>query len=188
MTALYEGRISVSEIYKPVASGGRNSQATEEEDQRYLKLSTSAHFKSPYLRSSHDPSANINTFVRKSPRDPCLHTIMSGSMSIARSKTELATASAAYIRKLLRHMRFSCSNPVHVPSGWTPHSNMLMKTAINVHKTVVIMRVQLEMSNGVRLPRPTGRKHISIYPDSEGVPHFLTLEESTEKDKKSQFD
>lgn len=168
MTALHKGRISVNESYKPSISGGRSSQATEEENQRHLNLSACAHIQSPYLRFNHDASANIDVLARSSQRDPCLHTMMRGSMSIARSMIELATASAAYIRKLLRHMRLSCSNPVHVPSGWMPHSKILMKTAINVHRTVVMMRVQLTTSNRVRLPRPAKREHISSLPRLRG--------------------
>lgn len=174
MTALYERRINVNDFYKPAISGGKSSQATEEEDQRHLNLSACTHVKSPYLRCNYDASANIDVLAGRSQRDPCSRTIMSGSMSIARSMIELATASVAYIRKLFRHLRFSCSNPVHVPSGWMPHSKILMKTATNVHSTVVVMRVQLTMSNRVRLPRPAKREHISICPGSDkwaALPH-----------------
>lgn len=49
------------------------------------------------------------------------------------------------------------------------------------------MSVQLTMSNAVRLPRPAKQEHISICLDLQNGPRLFTLEDSTEKHKKSQF-
>ena len=92
--------------------------------------------------------------------------MISGSIKMARSRTQLTTAQEVCRANVSMHMVRSDSKLSQLADGLAPHAKISRNRKATVQRVTNVMRIQLETSNAVLSDRPveaTGVSKMLIY-------------------------